>query len=110
MSNYVVYQDLLGNRKAVYYSRWDTSKDHWHLINDELIGVIEHHDGELTIYCEINGTTIDRELIETLLRTQSAILVEDLSFNVDKFITLSTYSYDKWNLVKEFYEDRYTGP
>lgn len=110
MSDYVVYQDLKGNRKAVFYSKWDTSKDHWHLFKDELIGVIERSNGEITLFCEINGPTINKELIVTLLRTQSAILVENLIFDVDKFVKLSTYLYDKWNLVKEFYEDRYTGP
>jgi len=104
MSDYVVYQDLKGNRKAVYYGKWDTAKDHWHLINDELIGVIEHYDGELTLLLEPNNFVVET------LRTQSAILVEDLSFNVDKFIKLDTSRMDKWDLVKEFYEDRYTGP
>lgn len=109
MSKYVVYQDLKGNRKAVYYSKYLTAKDHWHLINDELIGVIEHYDGEITTLLDPDFATTKNFLVE-ILRTQSAILVEDLGFDVDKFAKLSTHAYDKWNLVKEFYEDRYTGP
>jgi len=109
MSEYVVYQDLKGNRKAVFYNTWDTAKDHWHIIDNELIGVMEREDGKLNLLIDYNVSYTKENILESL-RNKQAILVEDLGFDVDKFIKLDTARMDKWDLVKEFYEKRYTGP
>jgi len=106
MSDYVVYQDLNGNRKVVFHALSGHASDNWHFVNGQLIGVIEDYNNSLrTIQ---SSTRIDLN-ISTALAQQTPILVENLQVTI-RYGNSVNDQYGLWDLVKEFYEDRYTGP
>ncbi len=106
MSDYVVYQDLKGNRKVVYHAQEGKASDNWHYVNDQLIGVIEDYDKSLRT---MHSTEWKDLAILTALAQQTPILVENLQDTI-RYGNSVNDKFGLWDLVKEFYEDRYTGP
>lgn len=106
MSEYVVYQDLNGNRKVVFHAQSGKASDNWHYVNGQLIGVIEDYNKSLRTMQ--SSTWIDLN-ISTALAQQTPILVENLQDTIRYGNTVND-QFGLWDEVKEFYEDRYTGP
>jgi len=105
MSEYVVYQDLNGNRKVVFHAQDGKASDNWHYVNGKFIGVIEDYNKSLrTMHFSEFGN--DR-LLEALTQ-QSAVLVENLQDTI-RYGNSVNDQFGLWDLVKEFYEYRYTG-